>query len=40
MEKVYEILNKTKEWVEGFGGEDWKIETCIKYYADHLIKCN
>lgn len=35
-----QILDKTKKWVEGFGGEDWKIETCIKYYADHLIKCN
>lgn len=38
IEQAYELLDKTKDWVNGFGGDIWTIETCIKYYVNNLTK--
>lgn len=32
--KAKEILDKTEEWVTGFGGEYWVIETAIKKFIE------
>lgn len=37
-DKAKEVLDKTEEWVSEWGGEEWGIETCIKYYANNLKK--
>lgn len=33
-DKAKELLNKTREWAESFGGEDWLIETAIKKFLE------
>lgn len=33
-EKAKEMLDRTKAWVEGFGGEDWTIDTAVKKYPE------
>lgn len=31
-----EILDKTQEWVTGFGGEEWAIDTAVKNYLKFM----
>ena len=37
VDKSIELIDKTRDWVEGFGTE-WTLDTCIKYYANECLK--